>query len=315
MNPKKLNPPRAFLHIGYHKTATTSLQDHFFTTLDHIKFIGKCSAWQTGSRQLHSNIISTVCNMSETKYTDRTTTLRSQITEYSAGKDIILSDELILGDSLDFMGGSTPLKVRIRRLNELFHEFEIHFIITCRYQPDAIHSLYTQKYPYLQKELRNFDNFISKPEISGLYDYTSIASTLESAKPKSITFIDFHDIINGDGVSSIRSLIEKTTKTTTLLPNTNAKKTIGNTKITPKASLRNLLHKTIPRHLFEAVKSNKTLFNAILPIWRSISEISFGNAKIQPLSKEESRKIHDIFLVSNRRFKEISHIDYTQEKA
>ncbi len=160
-----------FIHIGYPKTGSTTLQKHFFPNIDEIQYIGK----KYNSLSLHdidSKIINNIIFKSELSLINKFTEFRKSILDIVTKDKILLSDENFLFDCLrvtktDFMETLLPHPLDVaRKLRRLFNHknFDVKIIITIRRQDELITSLYAQSYTHFYskyKETNTFKKFLN----------------------------------------------------------------------------------------------------------------------------------------------------------
>ena len=187
----------AFIHLGYPKTATTSLQGGLFSTLKNIHYIGKpyknnklIKSFSCLFRQ-----DSFFFNMNENK--------KTIIHFIPKDKDILLSDETLLES------GSTITADKIvimKRLKHVFSSYNIKIILVIRSQLDMINSLYA----YDRRKRNSYvtrnswvNKLLEEPNsgILGLLDYSKVISILQKTfGGKNVKILLFEDFKYSSGL-------------------------------------------------------------------------------------------------------------------
>ncbi len=138
-----INSSPFFIHIGYHKTATTWFQNHFFSEHPQIQYLGKSYPDHPSfrMRKLKDNIVSEP----DTTFSART----SRETLGALMKDYPLDGYRLHGMSYEGLSaGSNWFGGRMfyvaDRLKEVFADFEVKIIIGIREQRSMVESMYSE---------------------------------------------------------------------------------------------------------------------------------------------------------------------------
>lgn len=149
---------RVFIHIGYHKTASTFLQSNVFPQLpvNFLRLLGENEKYLTMLR-----------------YDDESSldvnAIRSWLEKSAKRRDdiMVISHEALSGNS---QGYTTPSAFSIaRKLSMVFPDAKI--IVVTRNQFDYITSLYTFRVAIKGYEYRSFSQFVEEEGKKGLFDY------------------------------------------------------------------------------------------------------------------------------------------------
>ena len=132
-----IDKKEVFIHIGYPKTATTTLQNHFFKNLNGFDLIGQPLTRENSDMQkfIHKITDSEALEYDEEKIKEE---LNHFLTD---NKNIIISEESFsTGSSLS---GRVDRVQIAKRLKSLFHNAKI--ILVLREQKSIVKSYYLQK--------------------------------------------------------------------------------------------------------------------------------------------------------------------------
>jgi hypothetical protein len=154
---------KIFIHVGYPKTGTTTLQKHFFPKIEEIQYLGKRYRGKEPFLFEQSVINTLIFNKFDTIHFDA---IQAVFDEVIYGNCSILSEESILFNSLrtSRIGYSdiTPLPSEIaKNFREAFHEekFDVNIIFSIRKQDEMVTSLYAQSYTHYYAKYKAYDTF------------------------------------------------------------------------------------------------------------------------------------------------------------
>jgi|GEM_PF-6641055 hypothetical protein len=187
---------KLYINIGYPKTATTTLQKHYFTQIKDLYYLGKFDESKNGFK-LKKEIVEDLkfTNISSIKYYKNN--FSRALYEIIEGDKALLSEEALLGSCLffrkDLIYGNLKLVSiyeLIRMIKMLFDEkfFDIKIIITIRNQTDIIPSLYAQAFRMSYSKiasLNTFEKYIqhitmdTNSPIASHLDYFEVSNLLE----------------------------------------------------------------------------------------------------------------------------------------
>lgn len=303
---------KVIIHIGYHKTATTSMQDDIFEKQKGINYLGKSSKWYGCDRGLHQDFVKAVCSDDEETFSNQYQYLKNRIDAFAKNKDFLISDELLLGDSRDFMGGNVALSDRLDRISKLLSAYDIEVLLTLREYKTCLHSLYVQKYPYING--RDFSNFCKDPSVLNLYYYFSIYSMLKK-RFREVHLLSF-EALNKDEdffkeeLSGILGVDIKSLK----VSNKNQKKLSSGKKVSSGFSVRHFIRSIMGENVFRFIRNNKFLSFFVGPIWDKVSSLSFFDKEIPKISDEEIKQLNEIFYSDMLELKALTNgrIDYSE---
>jgi hypothetical protein len=132
-----------FIHIGFHKTATTWFQDHFFSNHPQIQYLGKAYPDHPSFRM--SELKETIVSEPDTTFSsdESRETLHSIINEHPLNGFRIhgMSYEGLSAGS-NWFGGRTFYVAD--RLKEVFRDYDVKIIMGIREQLSMIESMYSE---------------------------------------------------------------------------------------------------------------------------------------------------------------------------
>jgi hypothetical protein len=168
---------KIFLHFGYPRTATTSLQKNFFPIHPDINYWGKFRQINTKNRSLlyakgFYKIYEKILHYENDIFDNQFNNLKNEFSEiyeknYKKDKVNLISEEYIFLDCVHYdQAKKNKFERSLKRFEKLFNEvdLEITYFFTIRNQTDFLKSFYTAttigkgSIKYTVEELKNFLN-------------------------------------------------------------------------------------------------------------------------------------------------------------
>lgn len=161
-----------YLHIGLPKTATTTLQKHYFSSHKEVCYLGKSFATYSAFDRWLYNLIFCLRDQHLIYFNSNKKRLISDLysfVENTDNKKILVSNESVLSISLQPSSRSpfTPISVdfvsTLYKLQQLFlDDFVIKPIITIRRQDHLLLSYYAEHYYKFHRinNIRNFNKYV-----------------------------------------------------------------------------------------------------------------------------------------------------------
>ncbi len=214
---------RIVVHIGYPKTATTTLQRHYFSRLEDVNYLG---IWNGSEKKF--GIDPALVKILVMGGEDWVEPNREKILEFCGsldGRVAFLSRENILGTLFTPRINSYGFLQRVtapgcaRCLRSFFDEdhFDLNLVVTIRRQDDALPSQYAQSFAHVYSRigpLSTFDKFINdillnkESFIRAGYDYYKTVSAFVDVFGKErVTVIPF-EMFRDDRDAFIRRFME-----------------------------------------------------------------------------------------------------------
>lgn len=185
-----------FLHVGLHKTATTSLQSDVFPNLDAIKFLGRGPGGMDMQSDIYQQLVRTVCaprvGMAEMQ------SLQENLEKACREGNVLISEEW-LTSGYDWMhklsGCDWP--ERIRRLGLLTQNVDVKVLCTIRRPSDGLVSQYKELCSVGILELYPcLSDYVQASADVGAWDCWFLRDTL-CRSFSSVTFLNFEDLVDG----------------------------------------------------------------------------------------------------------------------
>lgn len=186
---------RLIIHIGYPKTATTTLQMHLFEKLDNIEYLG--IPFDQDMEQLFDLFIECDKIFYEKKKKYYIELFRKR---FNSNKIYLLSNELIMEP---LRRGKTNSGLVLERLKDFFSHFfeDIRLVVTLRNQFDLLISRYNQNMDEERKHPSqdSFESFLQKQFQRSDYSYMihynfyKVICFLESLYDKSNVSVLFYE--------------------------------------------------------------------------------------------------------------------------
>lgn len=194
---------RIFIHVGYPKTGTTSLQQHVFPIINELQYLGKHDN-EEGLFDFEAELVNDLIfkkNM-EIDFVK----LRQSLLKDKKGIPLLISEESFLSNSLRVsrFKNSDVLpepKEIAKNINSLFtpEDFDVNILFTIRRQDEMITSLYAQSYLHYyskDKKVNTFKKFLGV-FLNEKSEYPTFQSTLNYLE--TISF--FQDVFGSNSVS------------------------------------------------------------------------------------------------------------------
>ena len=184
-----------YLHLGLHKTATTSLQKYVFPYINNIHFIGRKVGVKNKKNRLY-DLISRYCYSSvlDSSLEDE---IHTMLIDYQKTGDILISDEWFTSHySGQYAFSGSTWKVKIDRIHFLTKKFKVKVFLTLRNPYDLAFSQYVEFHRVgINKIYPTFQEYYSKSDDASAFDYRYLKNFL-SSKFTEVTFFSFEEITN-----------------------------------------------------------------------------------------------------------------------
>ncbi|MFP6788338.1 MAG: hypothetical protein VB954_00040 [Thalassolituus sp.] len=302
---------KLLLHIGYHKTGTTSIQNSLFDREGGHAYIGKSTLWRNSSKDLSEYLLHLICDASDDVFFKKYDELKSRLASYCGEKNqLVWSEELILGDSESYMGGSQSLETRLSRLGLIFIEFDIIVLLTVRSPIDAMYSLYSQKFRFLRNRERDFISFFKKKNILKLYNYSSLIDVVLANLNCDVVVIDMKEALKINGIRDKISEFDFIPIDVELTHDNRSSFDVDGNKIQKRFSLAALLKKLIKGRFFLYLNAVRMKFSVINEVWLKLNEKLGGSVAIPEITQDEVRLLECELSKDMECFYEKYDIDY-----
>ncbi|MCC5921005.1 MAG: hypothetical protein LAT68_11430 [Cyclobacteriaceae bacterium] len=196
---------KLFIHIGFPKTATTTLQEDFFLKLHNqglINFLGRTTS-STHNRLGNSKFIGVdwVWYLRRHLWMDKPLKINKNI--LSEDKLNVISDEDYTFPAIIHQkqfGSQNGIEDVLEKLKVILgNEVEIRLLVTLRNQKDLIHSCFLQKYRFLsfKNERYIFSSFLKESSVFKVFDLLFFDNLINKYFPNSkIHYLLFEELKN-----------------------------------------------------------------------------------------------------------------------
>jgi len=207
-----------FLHIGLHKTATTSLQESVWPHLESCFFLGRRAAsgekelafYEKFSRYCFSQVIS------DEEEQELKSDLKALELEYG---NVLISDEWFTSKFSKYYGfEGASWQVKLEKLSRIFYDFHTVALLTLREPLSLAYSMYIE---FLQVGYNgDFISFCTRTNDSEIFDFEYLLSYLDT-RFNEIELFTFDEFVDGSfekrfteifGASNVPKLSSKNKK-------------------------------------------------------------------------------------------------------
>jgi hypothetical protein len=182
-----------YLHLGLHKTGTTSLQTGIFPCVKNAKFISR----EFRKKDDLYYKIAKACFQSK-KCKSSIYEAKKALFEELECTDLILSEEWFTSDYSFLYGfNGAAWQEKIKRLGELTQGAKIKVLITVRHPADAVFSYYSEFMRHA-KARRKWPNFLvfAKSNHALAYDHASLHQVLRHYLCEEVTYAKFEILLS-----------------------------------------------------------------------------------------------------------------------
>ena len=177
-----------YLHVGLHKTATTTLQNQFFPFISSLNYLSR-------NTQNKSSLYYKITSYCFSKNAEKKSlaTLRNEISLLLNSSDLLISEEWFTSDYSQLYGfDGAPWEEKLRRLGTLTQGHTCKLLITIRKPSTGLFSLYCELNKVgIQAKFPNFHSFIEKSNDAKTYDYAYLQQVMTDIYGQNITVLPF----------------------------------------------------------------------------------------------------------------------------
>jgi len=199
-----------YLHIGLHKTATSSLQGSVFPNLKKIKYLGRV---ESGGVKASDDLYREICDYCFSKGLSRQLELelKKRIKEHLNKGDLLISEEWFTADFDGFYGfeGAT-WQEKLKKLSNIVSDIEHKVLITIREPLDASFSQYCEFYSVgLNKRYIDYLNYFKYSNDIKVFKYLELNALINSYFCN-VRYITFDAIVNNTYHDSLSEFLNET---------------------------------------------------------------------------------------------------------
>jgi len=184
------------LHVGLHKTATTTLQADIFPNIEGIRYLGRKYGESIYGDELYEDILRYSFG-GKSKYLN-IDLVRNKINQALNQSSLLISEEWFTSDydSYSFRKG-LKWQDKIYRLAKITHGLPVKLLVTTREPIEAIFSFYCEMLQVgLAREYENFYHFAVCDNSALVYRGEYLDSLLLSAFGESPNYINIQELKN-----------------------------------------------------------------------------------------------------------------------
>ncbi|GAM63309.1 hypothetical protein JCM19232_1456 [Vibrio ishigakensis] len=187
-----------YLHIGLHKTGTTSLQRSVFPKIKGKDFIGRFNGPKEQSTELYTRLSLYIHSKCIDKKSEQILHLELYNLEVE-GKDIILSDEWITSDYSEFFGVNGGVwQVKLEKISRIVTGLQHRVLVSLRDPVEGFYSQYIEfKQVGIERKYSSFLEYVNKSNDRLAYEYNYLDILLKKYFNKVYYFL-FDELIDKD---------------------------------------------------------------------------------------------------------------------
>jgi hypothetical protein len=191
-----------FVHIGLHKTATTSLQKDVFPFVQGVEYIGRSDVALSSQSDLYRDICE-FCYAREVS-ASQLDALRLRIADRLSKGSLLLSDEWFTADYSGCYGfEGAPWQIKLERLSRLIGGVKHKVLVTLR---DPLQGLYSQYCEFnsvgVERLYGEFNVYAKFSNDSKAYDYVRLDSFLVELFGN-VFYVSFENLVSDDKLRSL----------------------------------------------------------------------------------------------------------------
>lgn len=183
------------MHLGLHKTATTSLQKYIFPNIPEIKFLGRSTEQLLTQHPSYIRLAEYCFSDIEDRHTEGL--IKEDLQKHLRRSSVIISDEWFTADFdgfYKFSGAHWQLKVL--KLSRIIAQLNYEILITLRDPYEGSFSQYTEfNQVGIEKKYPSFYKYILESNDSLVYKYDSFSSHIESVFNR-VNYLRYEDVIS-----------------------------------------------------------------------------------------------------------------------
>lgn len=182
---------KVIVHIGLHKTATTTMQEQVFPNLKGVVFLGRRRSSNT-----KDGIYSELVRYCFKKQED--VQLKGRVVdglkEYAKFSDVIISDEWFTSDydGVYFWSGAS-WQVKLERLSKVLNVLDSTVLISIRNPVDAVYSYYLEMLGTPNFSFGSFEEFCDSNTVKA-YDYAYLERVLKKVGLKDLVWARYEHL-------------------------------------------------------------------------------------------------------------------------
>lgn len=242
---------KLYLHLGLHKTATTSLQKFVFPNIPNVIFLGRTTEPLLSQDSFYKSLVSYCFSNQEDLNVENELKLSFQ--DKLNESSIIISDEWFTADFDGFYKfNCAPWQVKISKLSRIVKGLNVEVLITVRTPFDGVFSQYCEFTQVgIEKYYGDFFNYIMESNDAQAYNYNRLRQLLDGSF-KNVTYFRYDDFIKDSNIFKEYFSVECDFE----MKNSNIKRKEKNgVYVNKKAKLLSLIINLIPQRVLNVIKN------------------------------------------------------------
>lgn len=200
---------KIIVHIGLHKTATTSLQYDVFPRFQEFSYIGRVRGNLSNQSEIYKQICKYCFNEEYDLSAQRR--IREILEAQLQSTSILLSEEWFTSDYSGYYGfQGCSWQTKLERLSYLLHGIDHKIILTIREPVQGLFSQYCEFNAVgIESRFNNFEEYAFFSNDSKVYKYKDLDHICVGLF-SNVAYISFKDLISDDGLNILTHEIGET---------------------------------------------------------------------------------------------------------
>ncbi|MCK2150075.1 sulfotransferase [Marinobacter alexandrii] len=271
------------VHVGLHKTATTSLQKDIYPNIDEYDFIGRGFSNLKDQEELYLKIADFCFSSEEVDYSYELE-IKNLIVERLRGSNLLLSEEWLTADYSEFFGFEGAIwQKKLDRLSRLLRGIDHKIIVSLRDPVDGIFSQYCEFLTVgVDNYYTSFLDYALNSNDAKVYQYCNFNDFIRE-RFCSVSYFTFEDIKSDPDLIRLREVLG-VSKLSELGHHNKKNKLAGTVQIEKQRESIKFLLGMIPRSLKDVLKRVQpfvSLRDAILSYFSDRKNIPYPNDEVR----------------------------------
>lgn len=193
-----------YLHLGLHKTATSSLQKQIFPNIEGVQYLQRNLSKKDS---LYKKIIN-YCFLPRENI-ELLETIRHDVSVYLSKTDLLLSEEWFTSDYTPFSQfEGTPWQVRLKRLSKIADGYKSKILLTIRHPETGLFSYYCEMCTVGGlKKWPTFEIYLKNSNDADCYDVHNLLKFMEPLFCCQITYVKF-ELLKESGIKFVSEILD-----------------------------------------------------------------------------------------------------------
>ncbi|MGB0938025.1 MAG: hypothetical protein ACPGTQ_11255 [Colwellia sp.] len=186
---------RLIIHIGFHKTATTTYQKNVFPNISNHKFLGRDFNGVTNSSSLYQAIMEYCLSGDEDPVQIKK--IQTDLKKELEFNSLIISEEWFLSDYSGLFGfKGVCWQEKLTRLSQLINSLPHLIVVFVREPIDCLFSQYCEfQHVGINNYYKSFEDYVRNSNDAKAYDYKSLNNKINE-RFSDVTYVSFELLTN-----------------------------------------------------------------------------------------------------------------------